>query len=361
MQRKYYVYIYLDPRKIGSWNYETISFFNEPFYVGMGQKGRMDSHLDKSRLVGHTPKVGKMKKILALGIEPVRTKLYECLTKEEAEDLEAKLISHFGRLDLKTGPLTNLTGGGKYTGKISSPTGKNKYTPNSKRVDQFDKQGNFIKKWERIKDIALETNIGPSAIYNCCLGKASHAGGFVWKFDGTSPYVPSPNSFKKSSVKKEKAKVIPRVFKKIFHYGSDGRFINEYSRPQEIPYFMFGLTNLESIYKCCRGTKRSYKGNRFFNEYQGDTIEPLKDWDYNRKVVQKLDYNGKVLEEFPSIKDAAIHLGVATKETKSKKLHNALRKAHERLTSFMGFLWKGRDVPFTGMPPKALSNTQRAA
>lgn len=47
MERKYYTYIYLDPRKPGKYEYtlkneETIRFDYEPFYVGKGTGNRID-------------------------------------------------------------------------------------------------------------------------------------------------------------------------------------------------------------------------------------------------------------------------------------------------------------------------------
>lgn len=53
----------------------------------------------------------------------------------------------------------------------------------AKRVIQYDKQGNFIRKWDCILDIKRELNIDNSQIGACCNGKRKSAGGYVWRYD----------------------------------------------------------------------------------------------------------------------------------------------------------------------------------
>ena len=56
-----YVYIYLDPRKPGKFNYIGYNFEFEPFYVGKGTKSRIIRHLKE---VDRNPlKVNKISKI----------------------------------------------------------------------------------------------------------------------------------------------------------------------------------------------------------------------------------------------------------------------------------------------------------
>lgn len=51
-----------------------------------------------------------------------------------------------------------------------------------KPVLQFDKVGNFIKRWDCGADAARELNIHHPAISQCLLGKVNKAGGFKWKY-----------------------------------------------------------------------------------------------------------------------------------------------------------------------------------
>ena len=104
-QNKFYVYVYLDPRKPGKYVYGDYSFDYEPFYVGKG-KGKRCNEI-KTRRKGSMlhGKIGKIKCPLILKAEKE-------LTEKEAFDLERRLISLIGRYDLHKGPLANLTDGG---------------------------------------------------------------------------------------------------------------------------------------------------------------------------------------------------------------------------------------------------------
>ena len=54
---------------------------------------------------------------------------------------------------------------------------------NSKRVHQYDKQGNFIRTWKSTKEIERQMNIRNGNISSCCHGRLKTAYGYVWKYD----------------------------------------------------------------------------------------------------------------------------------------------------------------------------------
>lgn len=56
----------------------------------------------------------------------------------------------------------------------------------AKKVNQYDKQGNFIKTWDYITLAAKELKIDISSISHCCYGKIKSCGGFKWKFTDIS-------------------------------------------------------------------------------------------------------------------------------------------------------------------------------
>lgn len=53
----------------------------------------------------------------------------------------------------------------------------------SREVKQYDKNGNFIKKYESAKQASIETKCSHSHILECCHGKKyKTVGGFIWSF-----------------------------------------------------------------------------------------------------------------------------------------------------------------------------------
>lgn len=53
---------------------------------------------------------------------------------------------------------------------------------NTRKVGQYSKDGNLIKKWEYIKLASMELNILSPNIINCCKNKIPSAGGYIWKY-----------------------------------------------------------------------------------------------------------------------------------------------------------------------------------
>ncbi len=54
--------------------------------------------------------------------------------------------------------------------------------PLAKPVNQYDKNKNFIKRWNSMKEVECSLNIPNSNITDCCKGKRKSAGGFIWKY-----------------------------------------------------------------------------------------------------------------------------------------------------------------------------------
>ena len=53
---------------------------------------------------------------------------------------------------------------------------------NNKTVNKYDKYGNFIQRYESIKDAANSENLTSGAVGRCCRGDSKTSGGFIWSF-----------------------------------------------------------------------------------------------------------------------------------------------------------------------------------
>ena len=105
MDNSFYVYVYIDPRN------------NEPFYVGKGRGRRYKHHLNSAKSDLHYKesnrlKINKIRKILGSGMEPI-IEIFSDLSENDSFIMEMNLISKYGRMDLGTGTLTNLSEGGE--------------------------------------------------------------------------------------------------------------------------------------------------------------------------------------------------------------------------------------------------------
>ena len=117
---KYYTYVYLDPRKEGSYKYTiedgtTFEFTNEPFYIGKGTGKRYKHHLYlKDSFKTHnkylTSKVNKI--INTTNLKPLIVKVVKDISEDYSLYVENQLVTLIGRKDLNKGPLCNHTDGG---------------------------------------------------------------------------------------------------------------------------------------------------------------------------------------------------------------------------------------------------------
>lgn len=111
----YYIYVYLDTRKKGSYSFGDFHFEYEPFYIGKGVNERHLTHLrvaNGSRKGKNNLIVTKIKSILNDGFEPTIIKIIEGLTKENYDSYEISTIKLIGKYCDGLGPLLNTTDGG---------------------------------------------------------------------------------------------------------------------------------------------------------------------------------------------------------------------------------------------------------
>lgn len=162
----YYVYVYLDPRKPGNFIYDEFEFGYEPIYVGKGTKSRLLRHLKEK--VRNPIKINKINKIRKEGKNPIILKIIDKISNEYSLEIEKRLIKKIGRINKKTGPLTNCTEGGEtYLGyKHQEEYLQKLYKP----VIKYDKEGNFIEEYKSVKEAGEKNNMHPQTISQICNG-----------------------------------------------------------------------------------------------------------------------------------------------------------------------------------------------
>ena len=72
--------------------------------------------------------------------------------------------------------------------KFKSRIGK--LHPKHKSILQFDKNMNFIKKWDCARDIERELGFNNSCISDCCNGKIKTSNGYKWGFETEYELIP---------------------------------------------------------------------------------------------------------------------------------------------------------------------------
>lgn len=142
-ENKYYIYVFLDPRKPGQYHYGdmNLSFNHEPFYIGKGSKYRTNNHFEFASLESNGNKnfVNKVKKLIRIyGKTFLKKYIFKINYFSNESDSflnEIYFIDQIGRIHLDTGPLTNMTSGGEGSsgGVVSEETKKKQSDSQKKR------------------------------------------------------------------------------------------------------------------------------------------------------------------------------------------------------------------------------------
>jgi hypothetical protein len=187
---------------------------NEPFYIGIGS----DTYYKRANNKTRRNKIWK--DIVSKSNYEVEI-LFDNLTWEEACEKEKEFILLYGRKDIGTGILSNLTDGGegilgnkRTQDFINKRSGKNhhyynkgyliageknpmfgkskssffygkfgKDNPSSIEVFQYLKDGiTLVEKYGSTMDAERKTGINHSHISKCCKNKYKSAGGYVWSY-----------------------------------------------------------------------------------------------------------------------------------------------------------------------------------
>ncbi len=256
---EYYVYCYMDPRKPGNYQYDSIEicFLYEPFYIGKGKKSRIKSHIssyelnNQKRISHNRLKNSKIKSIINDGLTPFYIKIFENLSEQDSNIIESFLISKIGRIINKSGTLLNISDGGdggdnmKYLDPIRKKEiytklgnlfrgQKYKGPDRGKKVYQYDTNGNFIKEFPSLRNASSVLNINRYTIAQSIKGEYKSAGGFIFrdqKFINIEPLEKTTTS--------------------VIQYDINGNYIKDWSSMMDASKSL-GIS-ISGISLCCSG------------------------------------------------------------------------------------------------------------
>lgn len=163
---EHYVYVYLDPRRPGRWEYilpsgRKVCFPYRPFYVGKGKGDRSLAHLSGA-VTRSKHKKNKIAAIEAEGFkmrEYIRYSSIYNVSDFMAQAYEIDLIAGIGRHDKGEGPLTNHTDGGD---GVTGRTGW-RHTNSTKRKQSLSHLGKTKSTTSRELMSRAKLGVAPSA------------------------------------------------------------------------------------------------------------------------------------------------------------------------------------------------------
>ena len=113
--------------------------------------------------------------------------------------------------------------------------------PNSKKVYQFDMDGNLLAEYVSVREAARITGLSDRSISKACVGSLKKYAEYVWSHDGTFHY--------------DKVKHYKPRFGAIRQYDLQGNLIAEYNTLDEIREAGF---NPQHVNRVCRGERKTY-------------------------------------------------------------------------------------------------------
>lgn len=261
----FYVYSLLNP------------ITNKPFYVGKGSNDRYKEHFRECFKKKRSHKLSTIKNIVNQNLDVLIQINIETIDEKFALQKEVELIRFWGRRDIRTGILTNLTDGGegvsgfistrdisgennpmfgkthtpearqnisrknkerieKFGARKHSEEHKQKLRDNnaggvatSKEIYQIDTLGNIVAKYKSSRSAGKSTGINFSNINACAnyKGESVCVGGFYWRF------IDDPNIVDSKLVNFEELNKLRTRTKSIQQIDSERNVLNTWSSLKE--------------------------------------------------------------------------------------------------------------------------------
>ena len=162
---------------------------------------------------------------------------------------------------------------------------------NTTSILQYDLEGNFIRKWNSIKEAADYYNINSSNISECLTGRNKSSNKFIWKYYYNDNFPEKIENYTNNS-----------KYRKIIQYDLFGNFIKIWDSMVDIESNL--KIKIHGINDCCKQIIQS-SGNFIWRFYKEDF--PRKISTPFKKVIQ-YDLKGNKLNVFDSPLDAAISI-----------------------------------------------------
>jgi group I intron endonuclease len=203
----------------------------------------------------------------------------------------------------------------------------------SKRILQFDQDGNFIKEYVSAIYVAKEFGVQDSLIYQCCLGQVYLGLGYQWRFKKEF------DSQLSNGVNVEDLKIAPFIrdyhAEKICQFDTNGTLIKVWNSCSQIGEEL--NVAYENIRACCdkQYGRKTYIGYIWL--YKSDYEESGLDLEYhkpkrNNKAVAQHDMKMNYISTFVSAREAMAETGANYKHISAVCLGK--RK------SAGGYIWK---------------------
>jgi len=137
----------------------------------------------------------------------------------------------------------------------------------SKKIYQYDIEGNFIKEWKSLLDAANFYNVESGNIAYSASGKRKMCGGYQWRY------------WKKETI----CKYVKDIHRKpVYKYTLSGEYLCDYTAVSLVENIKPKL-----ISKCCNGLLKSVYGFRYsFDKL--DKLDPIRRKQNKNKGIKKI-------------------------------------------------------------------------
>ena len=220
--------------------YKITNLINQKVYVGQAVdiKRRWSEHKSHSFSPKHLSyNYAIHRAIRKYGIENFA---FEVLEECSESQLNKKEIYWIDRFNSKEAGY-NMTEGGDTTANNWD-----------RRVCQYSLEGKYLKTFSAIRAAARETGIDHATIGRCCNRKISHAGGFLWVYEGEEIFIPKK----------------PLLIRKVGQYDLESKNLITVHKNAIEATHAIGKSNPSNIRNVCRGEQKSAYG--YFWQYLDD-------------------------------------------------------------------------------------------